>query len=105
MILVIDIGNTNIVAGCVEGKEILFRERLSTAHRATMLEYGVLFKTAFEMHGIDYKKIEGGKIESNATIFPWRGLLWGVDATVWVLSIAAIAFVTAKYIQGRKEIE
>ena len=64
MILVIDIGNTNIVAGCVEGKDILFRERLSTAHRATMLEYGVLFKTAFEMHGIDYKKIEGAIISS-----------------------------------------
>lgn len=64
MILVIDIGNTNIVAGCVEGKEILFRERLSTAHRATMLEYSVLFKTAFEMNGIDYKKIEGAIISS-----------------------------------------
>ena len=64
MILVIDIGNTNIVAGCVEGKEILFRERLSTAHRATKLEYSVLFKTAFEMHGIDYKKIDGAIISS-----------------------------------------
>ncbi len=64
MILVIDIGNTNIVAGCVEGKEILFRERLSTAHRATMLEYSVLFKTAFEMNGIDYRKIEGAIISS-----------------------------------------
>ncbi len=64
MILVIDIGNTNIVAGCVEGKEILFRERLSTAHRATMLEYSVLFKTAFEMNGIDFKKIEGAIISS-----------------------------------------
>ncbi len=64
MILVIDIGNTNIVAGCVEGKDILFRERLSTAHRATMLEYSVLFKTAFEMNGIDYKKIEGAIISS-----------------------------------------
>lgn len=64
MILVIDIGNTNIVAGCVEGKEILFRERLSTAHRATMLEYSVLFKTAFEMNGIDYGKIEGAIISS-----------------------------------------
>ncbi len=64
MILVIDIGNTNIVAGCVEGKNILFRERLSTAHHATKLEYSVLFKTAFEMHGIDYKKIEGAIISS-----------------------------------------
>lgn len=64
MILVIDIGNTNIVAGCVKGKEILFRERLSTAHRATKLEYSVLFKTAFDMYGIDYKKMEGAIISS-----------------------------------------
>ncbi len=64
MILVIDIGNTNIVAGCVEGKDILFRERLSTAHRATRLEYSVLFKTAFDMYGIDCKNIEGAIISS-----------------------------------------
>lgn len=64
MILVIDIGNTNIVAGCVEGENILFRERLSTAHRATRLEYSVLLKTAFDMYGIDYKDIEGAIISS-----------------------------------------
>ena len=64
MILVIDIGNTNIVAGCVEDKKILFRERLSTAHRATKLEYSVLFKTAFDMYKIDYKKVEGAIISS-----------------------------------------
>ncbi len=64
MILVVDIGNTNIVAGCVEGKEILFRERLSTAHRATKLEYSVLFKTAFDMYGVDYKSIDGAIISS-----------------------------------------
>lgn len=64
MILVIDIGNTNIVAGCVEGKNILFRERLSTAHRATRLEYSVLFKTAFDMYKVDYRAIEGAIISS-----------------------------------------
>lgn len=64
MILVIDIGNTNIVAGCVDGKNILFRERLSTAHRATRLEYGVLLKTAFDMYGVDYKAIDGAIISS-----------------------------------------
>jgi len=64
MILVVDIGNTNIVIGCVEGKNILFRERLSTAHRATKLEYSVLFKTAFDMYGIDYKNIDGAIISS-----------------------------------------
>ena len=62
MILVIDIGNTNIVAGCVEGENILFRERLSTAHRATRLEYSVLLKTAFDMYDIDYRDIEGAII-------------------------------------------
>ena len=62
MILVIDIGNTNIVAGLIDGKDILFRERLSTAHRATKLEYSVLFKTAFDMYDIDYKKVEGAII-------------------------------------------
>lgn len=64
MILVIDIGNTNIVAGCVEGENILFRERLSTAHRATQLEYSVLFKTAFDMYKVDYRAIEGAIISS-----------------------------------------
>ncbi|MBQ8764366.1 MAG: type III pantothenate kinase [Clostridia bacterium] len=64
MILVIDIGNTNIVAGLIDGKDILFRERLSTAHRATKLEYSVLFKTAFDMYDIDYKKVEGAIISS-----------------------------------------
>ena len=64
MILVIDIGNTNIVAGCMEGEKILFRERLSTAHRATRLEYSVLFKTAFDMYDLDYKSIDGAIISS-----------------------------------------
>ena len=64
MILVIDIGNTNIVAGLIDGKKILFRERLSTAHRATKLEYSVLFKTAFDMYGFDYRKVEGAIISS-----------------------------------------
>ena len=64
MILVVDIGNTNIVVGCMEGKKAIFRERLSTAHRATRLEYSVLFKTAFDMYGIDYKAVEGAIISS-----------------------------------------
>ena len=64
MILLIDIGNTNIVMGCCEGEEILFRERFSTNHTATKLEYAVLLKTAFEMHSIDAKKIEGAIISS-----------------------------------------
>ena len=37
MILVIDIGNTNIVTGCIKDGKILFRERLSTRHTATTI--------------------------------------------------------------------
>ncbi len=64
MILAIDIGNTNIVTGCVENGKILFRERLSTNHTATKLEYSAIFKTAFEMYGIDPCEIEGAVISS-----------------------------------------
>jgi len=64
MILLVDIGNTNIVMGCSDGENILFRERFSTNHTATKLEYAVILKTAFEMHGIDATKIEGAIISS-----------------------------------------
>lgn len=64
MILVVDIGNTNIVTGCVENGNILFRERLSTNHKATVLEYLTIFRTAFELYNIDYKKIDGAVISS-----------------------------------------
>ena len=64
MILAIDIGNTNIVLGCCRGEDILFRERLSTVHTSTVLEYAAMLKTAFEMNGIDPKEISGAIISS-----------------------------------------
>ena len=64
MILAADIGNTNIVIGCFRDEEILFRERISTNRLATRLEYSVMIKTAFEMHGISYKEIKGAIISS-----------------------------------------
>ena len=35
MILAIDIGNTNIVLGCIENEKIYFIERLSTERKHT----------------------------------------------------------------------
>ena len=64
MIFAIDVGNTNIVIGCCEGGDILFRERLSTNHTATDLEYAAIFKTAFEMNAVDMKKLTGCIISS-----------------------------------------
>ena len=38
MILAVDIGNTNVVLGCMEGEQILFLERMATDRRATDME-------------------------------------------------------------------
>ena len=64
MILAIDIGNTNIVLGCFDDEKIILRERLSTNHTATLLEYAATIKTAFEMYNIDPKEITGAIISS-----------------------------------------
>ena len=37
MILAIDIGNTNIVIGCIKDDKILFTERMSTDSNKTVL--------------------------------------------------------------------
>lgn len=64
MILAIDVGNTNIVIGCCEDKNIKFVERISTKPDNTVLEYAVSFKTVLELYGIDPKSIDGAIISS-----------------------------------------
>lgn len=52
MLLAVDIGNTNIVFGCVdENDNVTLFERISTNHNATSAEYAVLIKTLLEMNG------------------------------------------------------
>ena len=41
MILAIDIGNTNIVVGCIDKEKIYFTERISTIRTKTELEYAM----------------------------------------------------------------
>lgn len=64
MILAIDIGNTNIVIGCIKGDRILFNERVSTDHKATDLEYAIQLKTIIEIHNLDKNEIEGAVMSS-----------------------------------------
>lgn len=64
MILAIDIGNTNIVVGCCEGKKIFFMERLTTNHAATDLEYAISLKAILELTDTDIKAIDGAIISS-----------------------------------------
>lgn len=64
MILAIDMGNTNIVIGCIDDEHIYFEERLSTDESKTELEYAMGFKTVLDLHGIDRSKIKGAIISS-----------------------------------------
>lgn len=64
MVLAIDMGNTNIVIGCVDDEKVLFEERVSTDRSKTELEYVVLFKTVLELHKIQVDEIQGAIISS-----------------------------------------
>lgn len=64
MILAIDIGNTNIVIGCIKDNQILFVERLYTDVKKSELEYAISIKNVLEIYGVDRKELEGGIISS-----------------------------------------
>ena len=64
MILAVDIGNTNIVLGCADDNEILFRERLSTNQTETSLEYAVRIKAALDINKIAPESISGAIVSS-----------------------------------------
>jgi type III pantothenate kinase len=48
MLLAIDIGNTNIVIGCIRDDEILFQARIATDRTRTSDQYGVEIKNMLE---------------------------------------------------------
>lgn len=64
MILAIDIGNTNIVIGCIDKVKTYFIERLSTVRTKTELEYAIDIKTVLDIYHIKGKDIEGCIISS-----------------------------------------
>ncbi|MCI8599853.1 MAG: type III pantothenate kinase [Lachnospiraceae bacterium] len=64
MVLAIDIGNTNVVIGCIEGEKISFVERIHTDVKKSELEYAISFKNVLELYGIDREKFTGGIISS-----------------------------------------
>lgn len=64
MILAIDIGNTNIVVGCLDREKVYFTERLSTNRTKTELEYAVDLKTILDIYHIKKTEIDGCIISS-----------------------------------------
>lgn len=64
MILAIDIGNTNIVIGCIDDEKTYFIERLSTVRTKMELEYAIDIKMVLDIHGIKAEDIDGAIVSS-----------------------------------------
>ena len=64
MLLAIDIGNTNLVIGCIENDKILFKARIATDRLRTSDQYGVEIKNMLEAYGVQIKDIDDCIISS-----------------------------------------
>ena len=64
MILAIDIGNTNIVIGCIDENKTYFVERLRTDASKTALEYALDLKNVLELFGITREDLRGSIVAS-----------------------------------------
>lgn len=61
MIIVVDIGNTEITFGAFDGSGLLFRSRIETQIGRTKDQYAVEIRQILSLHGID-RPCEGGAI-------------------------------------------
>lgn len=89
MIIALDVGNTNIVAGCIDEKTLEFyaEERISTDMARTELEYATILTTMFSLHNIDKTKINGCIISSvvppiNRTLQSAIKMLLNIDSII-----------------------
>lgn len=64
MILVIDVGNTNMTFGVFRGEQLEATFRIMTKTPRTSDEYGVLIGQMLNSKGMDFKEIEGSIIAS-----------------------------------------
>ena len=64
MILAIDVGNTNIVLGCIDGKKIIREARMATDTLKTSDQYCVELKGILDLLEINIRGIEGVIISS-----------------------------------------
>ena len=87
MILAIDVGNTNIVLGCIDEGRILNIVRIQTNDRCSAVEYAIKLKDILDLYGIDYRGFEGAIISSvvpplTQALQEAVKLLTGVDALI-----------------------
>ncbi len=64
MLLAIDIGNTNIVIGCIRDGEILFEARIATNHLQTSDQYAVEIRNILKLFEMDLHKVQDSIISS-----------------------------------------
>lgn len=64
MILAVDVGNTNIVLGFLEGERLVNECRLSTAVNDSAEEYAIKLNSIFEICKIKPEEIEGSALSS-----------------------------------------
>lgn len=64
MILTIDVGNTNVVMGCVENGDVKSACRLATNLNDLSSDYAMKMRQSFEFDGIDYKNFSGAILSS-----------------------------------------
>ncbi len=64
MLLVFDVGNTNIVLGVYDGAQLLYHWRISTDRQKTADEYGVLLNSLFIHRGLGMDDIKAAIISS-----------------------------------------
>lgn len=64
MILVLDVGNTNIVLGAYEGKNLIADWRLATDHKRTADEYGIQVTQLFMQKKLNCEDVEGVIVSS-----------------------------------------
>ena len=84
MLLVLDVGNTNIKMGIYNGKNLEFQARLSSDRFKTEDEYAVEFYSAFRVYKVPVKEIDGviiGSVVPQITVYLRNALrtLTGVE--------------------------
>lgn len=68
MILVIDLGNSNVTFGCMDEQsgETVFEERIHTDFNNTSVEYAISLKSIFNLHSINPTSLVGAILSSSA---------------------------------------
>lgn len=64
MLLVLDMGNTNITLGVFKGEQLLFEGRLATVRERTGDEYAVLLRQLLQLHSLPLDAFNGAVIGS-----------------------------------------